>query len=108
MDEFDESKDIIIHQKDTLNLSQKEKFNDDIPKIQKWINNKNNNVELEKNNQDMENTKTTNMDKYEKNDLYSIKECGGYFFLQGMRDEKKTPCLDARICECLFMQLLWR
>ena len=45
------------------------------------------------------------MDKYEKNDLYSIKECGGYFFLQGMRDEKKTPCLDARIREYMFLQL---
>ena len=30
MDEYDESKDIIIHQKDTLNLSKKEKFNDEI------------------------------------------------------------------------------
>ena len=29
MDEFDESKDIIIHQKDTLDLSKKEKFNDE-------------------------------------------------------------------------------
>jgi DnaJ family protein A protein 5 len=29
MDEFDESKDIIIHQNDTLNLSKKEKFNDE-------------------------------------------------------------------------------
>ena len=29
MDEYDESKDIIIHQKDTLNLSKKEKFNDE-------------------------------------------------------------------------------
>lgn len=30
MDEYDESKDIIIHQKDTLNKSKKEKFNDEI------------------------------------------------------------------------------
>ena len=29
MDEYDESKDIIIHQKDTLDLSKKEKFNDE-------------------------------------------------------------------------------
>ena len=30
MDEYDESKDIIIHQKDTLDLSKKEQFNDEI------------------------------------------------------------------------------